>query len=352
MKRLRVAIIGCGHVAQWLHIPYLRELDDRYEIVAACDISPRLVERVGSFFGIVGRYTDYQRMLEEIHPDICLIATVDHYPPAIAAVEAGAHILVEKPMCLLLSEAEHLAARAEELGRVVQVGYHKRYDPNYLRGLELMKETGERRLLHLRCIIGPNARYFDDFWPGWRYDDAPPMPSSHEKIRTELGADIPDIFLNSYGFMGGLSTHTFSILRGLYPEVPVVHGCRISGKGNFYTALLETGDGVMVTLETGSVDVKSFDEEMALYAHDRVIKINFPSPYLKNAATEVMMKSMSGRELVEQRFVASNEEAYKREWEALYRSIVHNAPVATPAREGVMDIQLMHKLLEAARGGK
>ncbi len=35
MRKLRVAVIGCGHIAQWMHIPYLRELDDRYEIVAA-----------------------------------------------------------------------------------------------------------------------------------------------------------------------------------------------------------------------------------------------------------------------------------------------------------------------------
>ena len=105
MKKLRVAIIGSGHIAQWMHIPYLRELDDRYEIVATCDISKQLVERVADYFQIPGRYTDYRRMLDEVRPDACLIATVDHYDPALAAIEAGAHVLVEKPMCILLSLA-------------------------------------------------------------------------------------------------------------------------------------------------------------------------------------------------------------------------------------------------------
>ena len=349
MHRLRVAVIGCGHIAQWMHIPYLRELDDHYEVVAACDISEQTLRRVGDYFGIPARYQDYRHLLDEIHPDVCLITTLDHYPPAIAAVEAGAHVLVEKPMCLLLSEAEHLQRRAEALGRVVQVGYHKRYDPNYLRGLELMRAAGDRRLLYLRCVIGPNSRYTNDFWPGWRYDDAPPMPSLQAKIRTELGEDTPEQYLRAYSLMGGLSTHTFSILRGLYPEVPVVHGCRIAADGRAYSAVMETGDGVTVTMDTAVIDVKSFDEEMALFAHNHVIKINFPSPYLKNAATQVMMQTMLGQERIEQRFLTSNEEAYKREWIALYRSIVDGAPVVTPASEGVMDIHLMHRLLEAAR---
>lgn len=348
MRKLRVGVIGCGHIAQWMHIPYLRELDDRYEIVAACDISAKVVQRVGDFFQIPGRYLDYQEMLDAARPDVCLITTVDHYGPALASIEAGAHVLVEKPMCWLLEEAEHVTARAEKLGRIVQVAYHKRYDPNYQRGLELMKGVTGRRALHLRCVIGPNQRYFNDFWPGWRYDDAPPQPAVSAKIGAALG-DLPDGFHSAYSLMGGLSTHTFSMLRGLYNEVPTVYGCRIAPDGRSYTALMEMSDGLQVTLETAVIDVKVFDEEMALFGHDQIVKINFPSPYLKNAATEVVSQAMQGDERVEQRILASNEEAYKREWEALYRSIVHGAPVATSAAEGVMDIETMHRLLEAAQ---
>ena len=349
MKKLRVAIMGCGHIAQWMHIPYLRELDDRYEIVAACDISRKLVEHVGDFFQIPARYVDYQKLLDEVHPDACLITTIDHYAPALASIEAGAHVLVEKPMCILLSEAEHLAARAEELGRVVQVGYHKRSDPNYQRGLAIMRDVEQRRLLYLRCAIGPNARYTNDFWPGWRYDDLPPLPSINDKIRTGLGGDLPDNFIAAYSLMGGLSTHTFSIFRGLYPEVPKVLGCHIAADGRSYSALMATSDGVTVTMDTAVIDVKSFDEEMSLFGHDDVVKINFPSPYLKNAETHVMHLTMNGDERVEHHYVASNEEAYKREWKAFYESVVNGAPVITPAREGVMDVELNLRLLEAAQ---
>lgn len=348
MRKLRVAVIGCGHIAQWMHIPYLRELDDRYDIVAACDVSVQALQRVADFFQIRARYTDYELMLREIQPDACLIATQDHYEPALASIEAGAHILVEKPMCWLLSEAEHLTRRAAELGRIVQVGYHKRYDPNYERGLELMQGADQRRLLYLRCVIGPNQRYFNDFWPGWRYDDLPPAPSIADKIRQDLG-EVPDSYISAYMLMGGLSTHTFSIFRGLYPEVPQVHGFHLSADGRGYSALMQTSDGVSVTMDTGVIDVKVFDEEMALFAHEQIVKINFPSPYLKNAATDVVMQSMNGNELIDQRFVTSYEEAYKREWAAFYQSVVEGAPVRTPATEGVMDVQLMHRLLKAAR---
>jgi predicted dehydrogenase len=349
MRKLRVAVIGCGHIAQWMHIPYLRELDDRYEIVAACDVSEQVLQRVGDFFQIPARYTDYEELLREIQPDVCLISTHDHYDPALASIEAGAHILVEKPMCWRLEEAQYLAQRADQLGRLVHVGYHKRYDPNYQRGLGLMQEVDQRRLLQLRCVIGPNQRYFNDFWPGWRYNDIPPGPSLKDKVQEELGGDASDALVAAYMLMGGLSTHTFSILRGLYPEIPEVHGVRIAADGRSYSALLEMSDGVTVTMDTGVIDVKTFDEEMSLFAHNHIVKINFPSPYLKNAETQVLMQSMHGAERVDQRFLTSNEEAYKREWVALYRSVVDGTPVATPAGEGVMDVQLMHRLIEAAR---
>ena len=348
MRTLRVAVIGCGHIAQWMHIPYLRELDDRYQIVAACDVSELVLQRVGNFFQIPARYTDYEQMLREIQPDVCLIATHDHYEPAFAAIEAGAHILVEKPMCWRLEEAQHLAQRAEQLGRVVQIGYHKRYDPQYQRGVELMQQSEQRRLLQLRCVIGPNQRYVNDFWPGWRFGDVPPAPSLTNKIRAELGDDVGEAMIGAFMLMGGLSSHTFSILRGLYQEVPDVHGVRIAADGRAYAALMELSDGVTVTMDTAVIDVKTFDEEMALFAHDAIVKINFPSPYLKNAETQVLLQSMNGAERIDQRFLVSNEEAYKREWEALYRSIVDGAPVMTPATEGVMDLQLMHRLIAAA----
>ncbi len=348
MKRLRVAVIGCGQISQWMHIPYLRELEDQYEIVAACDISAKTVDKVADYFQIAGRYTDYQQLLDEVHPDVCLIATLDHYPPAIAAVEAGAHVLVEKPMCWTRAEAEHLVARAAELGKIVQVGYHKRYDPNFQRAVELMRKVEKRRTLYLRCVIGPNARYTDDFWPTWRYDDAPSMPPTSDKARQQLGADAPQHIVSAYGLMGGLSTHTYSIFRGLYPEVPTVHGCLIAPDGLSYSALMETSDGVIVTMDCAVLDVKGFDEEMSLWGRDNIVTVNFPSPYLKNAETHVMMKTMQGKELLEQHFLASNEEAYKREWRSLYEAIVDGGPVLTPGEEGIMDLDLSLGLIAAA----
>jgi hypothetical protein len=188
--------------------------------------------------------------------------------------------------------------------------------------------------------------------PGRRAAAVPgrrPLLRRHaDKIRDELG-DVPPGFVHAYGLMGGLSTHTFSILRGLYPEVPTVHGCHIAHDGRAYSALLELSDGLSVTIDTAVIDVKVFDEEMALFGHDRIVKINFPSPYLKNAETQVLTQFMNGHERVEQRVLASNEEAYRREWEALWGSIVHGEPVATPPAEGIMDLELTHRLLAAAR---
>ena len=50
MRKLRVGVVGCGLIAQVMHLPHLRELDDRYEVVAICDLSPGTLQAVGDFF--------------------------------------------------------------------------------------------------------------------------------------------------------------------------------------------------------------------------------------------------------------------------------------------------------------
>ena len=62
MKRVRVGLVGCGGVAQMMHLPYLRELDGLFEIAALCDLSPGVLRSVGDHYGVAARYTDFQTL--------------------------------------------------------------------------------------------------------------------------------------------------------------------------------------------------------------------------------------------------------------------------------------------------
>ncbi len=72
MKRVKVGLIGCGLIAQVMHLPYLRELSDRFEVTALCDLSRGLLEVLGQEYGVSNTYLDYQQLLDRAEIDVGL----------------------------------------------------------------------------------------------------------------------------------------------------------------------------------------------------------------------------------------------------------------------------------------
>src|SRR5690348_4818613 len=146
-RRLRVGVVGCGLIAQVMHLPHLRELDDRFEIAALCDLSREVLDAVGDYYGVARRYTRWQDLLgEELDAVMIFTAGSHHAPPAIAAAQAGRHVFVEKPMCYTLREADAMIGAARDAGVVLMVGNMKRFDPAYERAQPLVGAVSDLRL--------------------------------------------------------------------------------------------------------------------------------------------------------------------------------------------------------------
>src|SRR5215510_12099398 len=129
MARLRVGVIGCGTVAQIMWLPNIRELDEHFELAAICDLSPGLIESLGEYYGVERRFLDYRDLVAEQLDAVIVLTPGSHALPAIAALEAGKHVIVEKPMCYTLREADAMIATAARAGKHLMVAYMKRYDP-------------------------------------------------------------------------------------------------------------------------------------------------------------------------------------------------------------------------------
>src|SRR5512142_103585 len=100
-KRLRVGVIGLGGIAQMMHLPYLFSMPERFEIAALCDISPGLLQVMGTRYQVPekARFTRSEDLVAQ-NLDVVLVLTAgDHYPPALAAIQSGKHVFVEKPLC-------------------------------------------------------------------------------------------------------------------------------------------------------------------------------------------------------------------------------------------------------------
>ena len=125
-----IGVLGCGQIAQAAHFVACRKARTA-ELYAICDTAEDLLGRMVAIHQPQVTYTDYDKMLADSSIDAVIVAVADqfHVPLAIRALDAGKHVLVEKPVGTTVEEAEELAAAAEHSQRVVLVGHEKRYDP-------------------------------------------------------------------------------------------------------------------------------------------------------------------------------------------------------------------------------
>lgn len=137
-KTYRIAIIGCGGIANGKHMPSLAKLNN-VEMVAFCDIVPERAEEAMEKFGAEGAktYTDYKDLLKDSSIDIVHVCTPNdsHAEITIAALESGKHVMSEKPMAKHADDARLMMEAAERTGKKLTVGYQNRFraDSMYLK---------------------------------------------------------------------------------------------------------------------------------------------------------------------------------------------------------------------------
>jgi predicted dehydrogenase len=127
---LRVAVIGCGWAARSLHAGGLRR-SGAGRIVAACDP----LEKARAAIGVSEQFADWREMLAAVECDVVLIASppAEHVAAAVAAIESGRHVMLEKPLATTLEDAQRIAEAAWNFGRVVAVGFNQRCHPKLVR---------------------------------------------------------------------------------------------------------------------------------------------------------------------------------------------------------------------------
>ncbi|MBB2750787.1 UNVERIFIED_ORG: putative dehydrogenase [Rhizobium aethiopicum] len=128
-RRLRIGVLGAGQIAQSAHFESCTKAANA-ELYAICDVAEDLRERMAITHGAGKTYDDYDRMLADPDLDAVIIATADafHVPASIRALQAGKHVLCEKPVGVTVEECLELKAEVEKSGKVFQVGHMKRFD--------------------------------------------------------------------------------------------------------------------------------------------------------------------------------------------------------------------------------
>src|SRR5690625_4164344 len=127
---LKVGVIGDGSISSSHIEPYLKH--EEVDLVAFCDIHEERLKEKGELFGVELLYTDYNELLANPEIEAVSICTWNntHAKIAVAALEAGKHVLVEKPLSITVEEAEAVEEAAKKANKVAQVGFVRRHDSN------------------------------------------------------------------------------------------------------------------------------------------------------------------------------------------------------------------------------
>jgi predicted dehydrogenase len=352
--RLRVAVVGGGMIAQVEHIPNLMFLRDRFELVSIADPSPKVRAALAERYGVT-THPDLESALGD-DLDALVVAVPDplHADTVIAGLDAGLHVFCEKPLCFTEREAAAIIERRDRHGLVVQVGYMKRFDPNYQAALELLPEGG-RGLRYISVEVNdPDSWPFVDHRPLVRPDDLPAeliedtRARQHAQAAEALGVTVDGALLRGYcdPLMSGV-IHCINSVHGMLDRMGIDTGEVLSGEiwaGGSSAAgsvAVQGGDAVWRFAQVFSPDIGWYRERYVLHFTDLVIELGFPAPYLNNQQTDLWVRRSNGLRLETTHIQAGYEEAFVRELEGFWESVERGALVRNTVEQGVRDARLL-----------
>jgi len=148
--RLRVVVIGAGEMANRVHYPNLRSLDD-VEVAALCDLDAARLDETAKRWSVPMKFTDYRAMVDQVRPGAVYAIGQPHlmYDVWIWCLEQGCNLFIEKPPGLTLHQAQVLAYLAEEHRAVTQVGFQRRSSPLLKKARQLCLDRGP--VVHAVC---------------------------------------------------------------------------------------------------------------------------------------------------------------------------------------------------------
>lgn len=353
LNPLRVGVIGLGEVAQVIHLPILDSLPELFHVSAVCDISPTLLRSVGDRYRVAGRYADMREMFAAQALDCALVLNSDEYHSecVLAALEHGVHVLVEKPMCLNTREAAEICAARDRAGRVVMVGYMRRFAPAFAAAVQQLETLGRVNFVRVHDIVGRNRLMIDQTTPVLRPDDIPrhlmeERWSRGRSLVQEALGEVSDELAGTYRLLCGLGSHDLSALRELVGAPRRVAAARQWRGGMFITALLEYDDFVAV-YETGVDEQLRFDAHIEVFGDTSSFRLQYDTPYIRHLPTVLESAETHGDSYRTSTLRPHLKDPYTCELEYFHRLVTTGGTAKTGPEDFAADLDLFTQIIRA-----
>jgi predicted dehydrogenase len=363
MARIRVGIVGCGEVAQIIHLPSLYQLADLFEVTALCDVSAQVLNSVGDQWGIANRFQAYQDLVQQQNVDAVLVTNphVYHTEVTLAAMMAGKHVLVEKPMSLSLQEADQIIAAQRKAGVVVQVGYMRRYAPAFQEALRRITELGTIGLARVHDLIGANSLIIRQTSRVIRGDDlsaeskAAARSLQNQRVEEALGGSVAPGLRRAYLLMLGLSSHDTSAMRELlgmpqrvlyttWREQADMYEESEKAGGRYLTAAFDYGSFVC-QFESGVDGIPRFDAHIEVFGANGVLKVQYDTPYVRNLPINLAITEANAEGgVTRQNIHPAWGDPFVIEWQDFYRNIQQQKEPKTNPTDFRKDLELFQAM--------
>ncbi|HME24940.1 MAG TPA: Gfo/Idh/MocA family oxidoreductase [Acetobacteraceae bacterium] len=345
--QLKVGVIGCGLIAQVMHLHYLRELAEQFEIAGLCDMSEAVREACSRDYGVQRTCANWRELLETDIDAVLVLTSGSHAPIAIAAAEAGKHVLVEKPMCFSVAEGQAMIAAAERAGVTLMVAYNKRYDRAYIRLQDAAKGLRDLRLVRVTTLESPLQPYVAHY----RLHKAEPSSAADnsDRITTAIG-EADALSRRAYHLvLLDSMVHEFNAIRGVLGEPDRLEFADITEHG--LTAILRFGATQCIVAWVDLPGMARYLMEFAFYAPDLRLTLSFPSPFLRSMPTLLAIEAgeADGPHAWRTEEIASYAESFKQELLHFHDCVTTGRVPVTSGADALRDIALCQAVVASHR---
>ncbi|QGG57183.1 Gfo/Idh/MocA family protein [Paenibacillus sp. B01] len=335
MSKIKIAVFGCGAIAQRRHIPEYAE-SELAELVAFADPILERAQAMADQYG--GKaYASYEELLASEDVDAVSVCTPNHLHAsmAISAANAGKHVLVEKPMAATAEEGEQMIEAARRNGVFLMIGHNQRLMPPHVKAKEILDSGELGRVLTFRTSFGhPGPE-------GWSVDGAGSW--FFRKDEAVMGA------------MGDLGVHKSDFIRYLLnDEVAEVAGFigtvdkKDTDVDDNAACLLRMKSGAIGTLVASWTQYKGGDNSTVLWCERGVMKIGTVD------GDEVIVEPTEGlTQTYKVGAMATNEKQVPSGViDAFLESVSTGTPPAISGEEGLKSLKVILAAFESQRTGQ
>ncbi len=327
-KTLRYGLVGCGSFGN-AHLAQMTKIEG-IQVVALCDIHPESCDLLKERYHLDANcYTDYREMLKAETLDVVTIAAVDkvHCGATIAALEAGCHVMCEKPMSLFTEECVDMVNKAEEVGKLLMVGQVCRCAPGFIKAKELVEDGAIGELYFVESEYAhdyTHVRGVDD----WRVDpDREPI----------IGGACHAIDLLRWIAGNPIETTAYSTHKVL-TDWPVA---------DTTVAIFRFPNEVIGKVYTSIGCKRNYTMRTVLYGTRGTIIVNNTDPEL-----ELYTLQENGSSALTRIPLEINNHNVQAEHETFLDSILHGTPLVTTGREGARTVAVCRAVVASAKTGK